>query len=197
MNLSNFQRDHFRVKPIMIFYAVYTILSLFALVTLSLRTVIIGVIHTAILAYIYVVIYSVYDLLRREYETAFGRQNQEARKALNEIWTKKLIPKILLLSNSKQSVIVCEYHRNNKQLSYQPLFFVKLNLPFMTNNNQQNALQDWRFSWILFSLQRYRFPLVFSNRLYSTTNNSNYLLRNWIKNDVGRNLHVSHDITHY
>lgn len=71
----------------MILYAVSTILSLFALFALSLPYVIIGLIHTAILAYFYVVIYSVYDLLRREYESAFGRQNQEARKALNDIWT--------------------------------------------------------------------------------------------------------------
>lgn len=80
-----FQRDHFRVKPIMILYAVSTILSLFALFSLSFSGVIIGLIHTALLAYIYVVIYSVYDLLRREYESAFGRQSQEARKALNKV----------------------------------------------------------------------------------------------------------------
>lgn len=78
-------RDHIRVKPIMILYAVSTILSLFPLFSLSFVGVIVGLLHTAILAYIYVVIYSVYDLLRREYESAFGRQNQEARKALNEI----------------------------------------------------------------------------------------------------------------
>ncbi|KAJ6636702.1 hypothetical protein Bhyg_15295 [Pseudolycoriella hygida] len=76
-------RDHFRVKPIMILYAVSTILSLFSLFAFSLPGVIIGLILTAILAYFYIVIYSVYDLLRREYESAFGRQ--EARKALNEI----------------------------------------------------------------------------------------------------------------
>lgn len=69
----------------MILYAVSTILSLFPLFSLSFVGVLIGLLHTAILAYIYVVIYSVYDLLRREYESAFGRQNQEARKALNEI----------------------------------------------------------------------------------------------------------------
>lgn len=78
-------RDHIRVKPIMILYAVSTILSLFPLFSLSFAGVIIGLLNTAMLAYIYVVIYSVYDLLRREYEGAFGRQNQEARKALNEI----------------------------------------------------------------------------------------------------------------
>lgn len=69
----------------MILYAVSTILSLFALISLSWTGAIIGLIHTAILAYFYVVIYSVYDLLRREYESAFGRQSQEARKTLNEI----------------------------------------------------------------------------------------------------------------
>lgn len=69
----------------MILYAVSTILSLFALFAMSLPRVIIGLLITALLAYIYVVIYSVYDLLRREYESAFGRQNQEARKALNEL----------------------------------------------------------------------------------------------------------------
>lgn len=83
--LFNFQRDHVRVKPIMVLYAVSTILSLFALFSLSLPGIIIGLMHTAILAYFYVVIYSVYDLLRREYESAFGRQHPSARKTLNEI----------------------------------------------------------------------------------------------------------------
>ncbi len=79
------QRDHFRVKPIMILYAVSTILAVFSLFSLSLVGIIIGSIGIAVLVYIYMVICSVYDLLRREYETAFGRQNEEARKALNEL----------------------------------------------------------------------------------------------------------------
>lgn len=68
----------------MILYAVGTILSLCSAIAFSLPTVIIVFINTAFLGYIYVIVYSVYDLLRREYESAFGRQNLEARKAFSE-----------------------------------------------------------------------------------------------------------------
>lgn len=101
----------------MILYAVSTILSLFPLFSLSLSGVMIGLLNTAVLAYIYVVIYSVYDLLQREYEGAFGRQNQEARKALHEIWTKDWCFLTIIVHNKclEHTPAVCSNFENQNE----------------------------------------------------------------------------------
>jgi len=69
-------RDHFRVKPLVILLAIAAVLSLFQIFTLTAHGIVNGLINAAINAYFFVVLFSLYDVLRREYETGANRQYQ-------------------------------------------------------------------------------------------------------------------------
>lgn len=75
------QRDHFRVKPLMILLAITAVLSIFQVLSFSVHGVFNGIIGAAISAYYFIVLYSIYSLFKREYETGGNRhQLQQAGK---------------------------------------------------------------------------------------------------------------------
>jgi len=69
-------RDHFRVKPLMILMAIATVLSIFQVASLTSSGICRGIINTAINAYCFVVLYSLYSKLRLEFESGGNRQYQ-------------------------------------------------------------------------------------------------------------------------
>ncbi|KAG4069522.1 hypothetical protein HA402_006888 [Bradysia odoriphaga] len=62
-------RDHFKVKPMMILLGVVAVLSALQILSLKPAGIANGLIQFVINAYFFVVIYSLYDLFRREYES--------------------------------------------------------------------------------------------------------------------------------
>lgn len=62
-------RDHFKVKPMMIMLGVVTVLSALQILSLTTAGIVNGLIEFAINAYFFVVIYSLYNVFRQEYES--------------------------------------------------------------------------------------------------------------------------------
>ncbi|XP_037041273.1 uncharacterized protein LOC119077998 [Bradysia coprophila] len=62
-------RDHFKVKPMMILLGIVTVLSALQILTLTAAGIVNGLIQFVVDAYFFVVIYSLYDRFRTEYES--------------------------------------------------------------------------------------------------------------------------------
>lgn len=69
-----FKRDHVRVKPMMVLLGVMTVLSFFQVLSFSLQGILSGCAYGLFYGYLFVVVYSLYDVLREEYERGFTVQ---------------------------------------------------------------------------------------------------------------------------
>jgi len=67
-------RDHTRVKPMMIYMAVITVLALLNFLSFTLKGAISAIVYGVIFGYLFVVLYSLYELFREERERGFNAQ---------------------------------------------------------------------------------------------------------------------------
>jgi len=70
------KRDHVRVKPLMVTMAICAILGVLHILSFDLDGLISAIIYGAIYGYSFVVLHSLYDMLRQEYERGFTAQYQ-------------------------------------------------------------------------------------------------------------------------
>jgi cytochrome bd-type quinol oxidase subunit 2 len=74
-------RDHFKIKPMMIMLGIVTVLSALQIFSLTTTGIVNGLIELVVNAYFFVVIYSLYDMFRREFESGGNRHNLQYQVA--------------------------------------------------------------------------------------------------------------------